>query len=579
MKYRYCCLTLILIYTILFISSCLDISDNDNKKKEVTISPSPSQVAEKTDNSEATLSIYTDEERKELRSFEKRLKDKRQKEVDNYNIQIEKLNEQVNNNQNSADILYKRGKFLYDNNYYKEAIADFTSVLNLDINYIEAIHYRGLSYYKTNKIEKAKKEAEKAISLDKDYVKSHILLGNCYLDSGYINRAIQEYEIVKKLSKGNNDILFYYYINMSDIYRKKGDMQKAISLCKSSIETYVDPSKSYEFLAILNLESENYEDAKKAIDKAIEREPFRVGSYFYEGKYHIFKKNYKKALLCFDKALLIAPSEFAFHINKIAILTFIRKPHNALDAINEAMKIDSNEPTLFYYRGIANGELGNMQDAVNDLKTCIRISHKNKKNKLMKLAKTELEKIKGQKSSLRNSPTPPLPSINTAFALFSSEEMNKLAEEYFSLLKQEKYKEITDLFHYPTEDTPKETIKDREMLIEFHRLMKREFGTVKKHTLFTMGTYFYNTVGIYTGKASYWQRNPLFKQLIYNVDFNKEGSGRIIFHFCNINNKLEMRMVQYGLPQSNKGSKEKADRILKELEKIKKSLDNEKMRK
>lgn len=510
---------------------------------------------------------------RELEEFKRKFEAWKSENSKKYNKKLSKLNDEVKKNPKNTDILYKRGKFCYDNNHFEEAIADFASVLNMNKNHIEAIHYRAVSYAKTDRNEKAMQETAKLLLLNKKYVNSRILLGNCYLDSGQIDKAINEYETVKKLSKGNNDILFYYYINMSDIYRKKGDIQKAISLCKSSIETKIDLAKSYEFLAILYMESGKYEDAKKAIDKAIEQDPFRIGIYFYEGKYYIVKKDYRKALLSFDKAIMIDPSQFAPYTFKIDILISMKKPDRVIEAIEEAMKIDSKNPGLYYYRGIANRDLGNIQEAVKDLETSIRFSTKKEDKYGATLSKKELDKIKKQNSSLRNSPTPPLLPSNTAFAVFSSDGMNKLGEKYFSLLKQEKYKEITDLFHYPLEDTPKETKKDREMLIEFHKLMKREFGSVKNHTLFTMGTYSYHIVGIYPGKASYWQRNPLFKQLTYNVDFDKEGSGGIILQFCSINNKLEIRSVQFGLSQTNEGAKEKNDRVLKELERMEKEPD------
>ena len=167
-----------------------------------------------------------------------------------------------------------------------------------------------------------------------------------------------------------------------------------------------------------------------------------------------------------------------------------------------------------------------------------------------------------EKSKQANSPFTQPPQ---GLAIFSFDEMNRVGEKYFSLLNEEKYDEIADLFHFPLEDTAKETIRDRKKIVKFHRLMRKEFGPVKRHSLLTMGMYAFNVVAIYTGKGEYWLRNPANKQFVYNVDFEKEGKGGIILQFCYINKKLELRMVQYGIPRGKKGSEETIKRLLEEL--------------
>ncbi|MGA1867043.1 MAG: hypothetical protein ACMUJM_00700 [bacterium] len=133
--------------------------------------------------------------------------------------------------------------------------------------------------------------------------------------------------------------------------------------------------------------------------------------------------------------------------------------------------------------------------------------------------------------------------------------LTEIASEYFKLIKNKNVNGASKLFHYPTDHTEQEIIKDMNVIGRSLQIFINEFGAVLRADLVETRDIFYH-VSIGGGDLSYWKKHPNSINLTYKVKFKKAGQGYIDIMFCNINNKWDIRQVSYGLPQSRPDSKE-----------------------
>ncbi len=120
------------------------------------------------------------------------------------------------------------------------------------------------------------------------------------------------------------------------------------------------------------------------------------------------------------------------------------------------------------------------------------------------------------------------------------------ASSYFQSVKDRDFGKAAALFHFPRHYSPKERQDDLETVARTLRFLVDKFGAVRAARLYQSPGRFYHVV-TGGGDLPYWAKHPSYSQLIYEVDFEKEGKGYVTLAFSNIDGKWEIRHVAYGL--------------------------------
>lgn len=153
---------------------------------------------------------------------------------------------------------------------------------------------------------------------------------------------------------------------------------------------------------------------------------------------------------------------------------------------------------------------------------------------------------------------------------FDSKEKEEIAANFIGLIQNNDFSSASKLFHYPSDYSSDQLLEDRVGVSNFLEFFNEEFGAILRSKLTKSPHEFYH-VSIFGGDVPYWQKYPKYTSLTYKVEFEKEGEGYLCIHFCDIDNKWEIRMVMYGLPKSLSNSEAK---ILEIGSKMMKMLQN-----
>ena len=495
------------------------------------------------------------ENQKELEDFKKIYEEWKVKDKEKYEEKLGELTKEIKDKPESSDAWFNRGQFYYDNNKFTEAIKDLTKAIELDPKSYSAYNRRATAYMSIGKYDLSLNDLEKAKTLKPYTIDTYLNKGACYIYLKQYNKASEMLEKSRKYIKNKEDY-WNYYNGLGDIYCFQRKYKKCLRYYKKATEYDDKKIRPYRILANVYGKLGKYEEEKKYACALIELNPFDSEGYENIGNYYQKKQDFNTAALNFEKALIIKPNSPMAMFGKGIANIKLNRSNEAIKCFDTIINMRDKKgryEVIYLYRGVANGKLGNFEAAKKDFEKAIELAPKSKEGKT---AVIELKKIKKIIKARKEKASPP---ISGTYAFFTQQEINALSAKYFKLLKEEKFEEIADLFHYPPSLTHQEVKKKRETVIEDIKLIRKELGAVKKYRPY-FGIYQLVFVGITAADMQYWQRNPAFRQAVFSVVYVKEGAGGIVLQYCKINKKLEIRMVQYGLPANDK-NKEKVIKL------------------
>jgi len=124
------------------------------------------------------------------------------------------------------------------------------------------------------------------------------------------------------------------------------------------------------------------------------------------------------------------------------------------------------------------------------------------------------------------------------------------------LLQRERFAELSSLYHAPAELSAQQREAEQRQLSDSLRRLVALFGTpsvpvlldapLKAHQLAVQGL-----------DQAYWQDHDRYYPASYRVHFAGEGAGILSFQVVVYGNRLQLRSIIFGLPESRPGSAER----------------------
>ncbi|MCK4533186.1 tetratricopeptide repeat protein [bacterium] len=305
---------------------------------------------------------------------------------------------------------FKNGSWR-NNEPYQKAIEDFSKAIELDPDYVDAYYNRGLAYNKCvhyynkpfSEEDKAKYtqaivDFNKVLELDITYKlalagKANAIYryGNWTEAEKIYNEALQsEREIVDKVSKKGLAGVYYSrgrnYLNFIDIKKASDDFKQVIQL-------EPDSNAAFIYLAMINLELEQYEEVIDWANKSIELGEGKKDSYYYStlGKGYYGLGEYAQAVDNLEKSLN-APSSFGEeYAGKESVWIELGKAYRKKGEKEKAKKewqkvirllnnkIGKEKEAgyrIYQKRGLCYLELEQYQEAIADFKKIISLKEK-----------------------------------------------------------------------------------------------------------------------------------------------------------------------------------------------------------
>jgi tetratricopeptide (TPR) repeat protein len=230
----------------------------------------------------------------------------------------------------AADIHYYIGEAYRFKGEGREAIREYNEALKIDDQFGPA--YLGLALARLLEEPGADVEAifKEAIKRDPDFGDAYLELARYHLSRKDTKAALADLGKAVKLMPSSADV----YIAYAKVYVALDDKKKALEAAEKAYAVDVTSLPVYQLLGELYIESGQYQRATEALDVYVIYEPEDAESLAFLGRAYYEMKDYKKAVENFDKA---------FAINRNSLRKF------------------------YLYRGIANLELENIDQAAADL--------------------------------------------------------------------------------------------------------------------------------------------------------------------------------------------------------------------
>jgi tetratricopeptide (TPR) repeat protein len=346
----------------------------------------------------------------------------------------------------NAKKFFKSGQDFYEASNYKDAIAQFTSAINMSPEFEEAYQMRGLAYQLLNDHQKAADDFNRAVifnpndevlltHLGKSYnaLKHYKEAINVLNKATFINRkflpAYQEKIIAMIALDKAFDALkvsdttlaleasaLNYYLQ-GVVTEKLNSTQKAEWAFGKSIKEdkkYID---SYIALANLQVTLNKPDEAMINCNEALKIDPASRGGLLARSRVFIKKQDFQNAINDISRNIVNSPNdEEMYFIRGTYYQQFSQHP-NAISDFNKVISINPKNAEALYNRAKSYEEISNFQAAIKDYDALVAISEFDAKAKIL------LKQATDRLFELNRENTPPV------IVLIDPEPRNKISVE------------------------------------------------------------------------------------------------------------------------------------------------------
>ncbi|HWC19921.1 MAG TPA: tetratricopeptide repeat protein [Terriglobales bacterium] len=187
---------------------------------------------------------------------------------------------------------------------YLKQVQAWIGPANVDASYV-----LGLCYMHTQNYDEARKAFAQMYGLAPDSAAAHLFLARMLLRQGYDPIAEQN---AQKAAQMDPKLPLVHYL-LGEFYLYKSNVQKAI--VEFELEQKLNPgyAGTYDRLGDSYSRVGKYDDAERALQRAILLDATATGPYILMGKVLIKKKDYASAMNYLQKALRMDPSNYMTH--------------------------------------------------------------------------------------------------------------------------------------------------------------------------------------------------------------------------------------------------------------------------
>lgn len=287
--------------------------------------------------------------------------------------ELKAVNGELVEDPNNPDLYIKRAKIYLGLKEYNAALGDSKLAIKLDSS--QASYYLNLVdvYYAMNNTRSAK---ETLLAIEKkfpDNSEALLKLAELY----YLVKQYQEAitYVNKSLRLDENQARAYHL--KGNIYREIGDTAKAISSFQTAVEQDNAFADGYYDIAVMYAARKN-PVALEYLNNALRVSPSHAQALYAKAKFYQDTEQYDVAISEYEKALTKLPGCETCAYNLGAIYLNIKKDYKkALEQFSKAIAINPNYLEAYFARGYTYFLLGDKNAARAEYKMCLQLEPNN----------------------------------------------------------------------------------------------------------------------------------------------------------------------------------------------------------
>jgi len=227
-----------------------------------------------------------------------------------------------------ADTLMSQQKF-------KEAAKLYTKVIDAsklkDKTSYRSLYKRAVAYYSDSDFQKAIKDMDRFIPEFPENYQAHVLRALAYRESGDVDNQLTDVEAALELSGGDPQIMKW----RASLLMEKGEYK----LAKDDlviVKQFQDDPEVEMNLAFAYYSLDNPDSAMMAINKSIELDATFGPAYLYGGSFSLEQENYEMALKYLNVALKLDPDNVTALFYKGVALVELKKEAEGCSCLSKA---------------------------------------------------------------------------------------------------------------------------------------------------------------------------------------------------------------------------------------------------
>jgi tetratricopeptide (TPR) repeat protein len=241
----------------------------------------------------------------------------------NDEIEMQKLNNLIDRENQNADAYYNRGLLYANKGNLQVAEKDYSKAIEIDRRYEDAYYNRGLVFAKMKKYEQAVRDFAQAITLKPNAVDAYCNRGNSNFQLGNLDLALDDFNAALKINPNDADI----YYNRAVVYLAKEakskamvDFQKAAKLGHNKARKYLKMPPSKPEKSAIPLKTSN-------ISRGMDLKNIKISASTASGKIH--GKNFKVENAKVENGILtLRQGKDFFPDLAVTIFLFLKKDEN-----------------------------------------------------------------------------------------------------------------------------------------------------------------------------------------------------------------------------------------------------------
>ena len=152
-------------------------------------------------------------------------------------------------------------------------------------------------------------------------------------------------------------------MNLGNLYRETGDLEKAQYYLQKSIEVTPDFATAWMNLGIVQAASKQFKEALQSYTNALKYRKNYANCYYNLGNLYLEQKLYNEALNHWQRAVTLNPKFQKAWANMLTMLDSKSLFEDALRLSEEALKHLPNESSILFLRANIFGKLGRYVEA------------------------------------------------------------------------------------------------------------------------------------------------------------------------------------------------------------------------
>jgi tetratricopeptide (TPR) repeat protein len=242
---------------------------------------------------------------------------------------------------------FKVGKSYISKGFWKDAVKELKTALEISPGYLDALYLLGLAYRGDKNPEEATNCFKKAIEINPQFAAPYLQLAEIYTES---LDYVQAHKTLDFLSSRIPTCAEAYYAQ-GVVYYLEGKLPESIKAWQETLSKNKSYTPAHHNLACALFLDGKKDEAFLEIDRAIKLEPTEPSHIFQLGWFYAQTQQEQEAKATFEKLNLLKSNPFYFDLSQVYLGIINQDLEKAKNFLLEAKKLKSNSVFIFYFEG------------------------------------------------------------------------------------------------------------------------------------------------------------------------------------------------------------------------------------